>query len=39
MLSKGFKSDEVDGWLSYIRERIDFWQKKAKEAGVKSPYQ
>ena len=39
VLSKGFKSEEVDSWLSYIQERIDFWDKKAKEAGVKSPYQ
>ncbi len=39
MLSKGFKSEEVDSWFSYIQERIGYWEKKAKEAGVKSPFQ
>jgi TRAP-type transport system periplasmic protein len=39
MLSKGYKSAEIDGWISYIRERVGFWTAKAKEQGVKSPWQ
>ena len=38
MISKGFRSEEVDSWLKYLRERIDFWEKKAREQGIKSPY-
>jgi TRAP-type transport system periplasmic protein len=39
LMAKGFKSDEVDGWVSYIRERADFWEKKAKEEGIKPLWQ
>jgi TRAP-type C4-dicarboxylate transport system substrate-binding protein len=39
LISKGFKSDEIDGWINYIRERVDFWEKKAKEQGIKSLWQ
>jgi TRAP-type C4-dicarboxylate transport system substrate-binding protein len=39
LMSKGYKGDEIDGWISYIRERVDFWEKKAKEQGIKSVWQ
>ncbi len=39
LVSKGYKSDEIESWLSYIRERIEFWDKKAKEMRMQSPYQ
>ena len=39
LMSKGFKAGEIDGWISYIRERIGYWEKKAKEQGVKSLWQ
>jgi len=39
MLSKGYKSAEIDGWISYIRERVGFWTTKGKEQGIKSPWQ
>ena len=35
LMAKGFRSDEIDGWISCIRERVDFWEKKAKEQGTK----
>ncbi|HME45337.1 MAG TPA: TRAP transporter substrate-binding protein [Syntrophorhabdales bacterium] len=39
VLAKGFKSEEVDGWISYIRERVEFWEKKGKEQHVQSPFE
>lgn len=39
VLSKGFKPDEVDSWFTYIRERIAFWDKKAKDMPIRSPYE
>ncbi|HME45641.1 MAG TPA: TRAP transporter substrate-binding protein [Syntrophorhabdales bacterium] len=39
MASKGYKAEEVDSWIKYLRERINFWEQKAKDQGIKSPYQ
>lgn len=39
LMAKSFKSDEIDGWVNYIRERGDFWEKKAKEQGIKPLWQ
>jgi TRAP-type transport system periplasmic protein len=35
LVSKGFKAAEVDGWLSFIKERIEYW--KAQEKAQKIP--
>jgi TRAP-type C4-dicarboxylate transport system substrate-binding protein len=35
MGSKGYKNPEVEGWLSFIRERVDYW--KAQEKAKKIP--
>jgi TRAP-type C4-dicarboxylate transport system substrate-binding protein len=37
MVGKGYTEDEVKGWISYLRERIDFWTKKQIEYRIKSP--
>jgi TRAP-type transport system periplasmic protein len=37
MISKGFSEAEVRGWISYIKERIDFWTKKQIQYRLKSP--
>ena len=39
LAAKGFKPDEIEGRLSFIGERVGFWSAKAKEQGIKSPYQ
>jgi len=39
MISKGYKAAEVDGWISYIRERVAYWTSKSKEKGIKSAWQ
>lgn len=36
MVAKGYSREEVNGWISYIRERIDYWTKQQIEQGVKS---
>ena len=37
MVSKGYSKSEVEGWISYLRERIDFWTKKQIEYHITSP--
>ncbi|MGQ9824997.1 MAG: TRAP transporter substrate-binding protein DctP [Desulfotomaculales bacterium] len=36
MVSKGYSKEEVNSWISYVRERIDYWTKQQKEQGIKS---
>ena len=36
MVGKGYKKAEVTGWISYLRERIDFWTKKQMEYRIPS---
>jgi TRAP-type transport system periplasmic protein len=36
MVSKGYKEAEIDGWLTYTRERIEYWKKQEKEKGMPS---
>lgn len=38
MVSKGYKEAEVDGWLKYIRERIEYWHKEQKKRGIPAPF-
>lgn len=38
MTAKGFKAADVDGWLSFIRERIEYWKAEEKKRGVKAPF-
>jgi TRAP-type C4-dicarboxylate transport system substrate-binding protein len=38
MVSKGYKDTDVDGWLKYIKERIDYWHKEQKKRGLPSAF-
>jgi TRAP-type C4-dicarboxylate transport system substrate-binding protein len=38
MVSKGFKEAEVEGWISFIKERIAFWKAEEKKRGIASPF-
>jgi len=38
MTSKGFKPAEVDGWLKYINERIDYWKAQEKAKKIPTPF-
>jgi TRAP-type C4-dicarboxylate transport system substrate-binding protein len=36
MASAGHSEAEVQGWMSFIKERRDYWTKKQRELGIKS---
>jgi TRAP-type C4-dicarboxylate transport system substrate-binding protein len=38
MVAKGFKEAEVDGWISFIKERIAYWKAEEKKRGIASPF-
>lgn len=39
LVSKGYKAAEVDTWLNYIKERIDYWKAQEKTQKVPTAYQ
>jgi TRAP-type C4-dicarboxylate transport system substrate-binding protein len=38
MVSKGYKAGEVDGWLSFIAERIVYWKAQEKAKKIPTPF-
>jgi len=34
LISKGFKAAEIDSWLKYVDERIDYWEKQEKARKI-----
>lgn len=38
MVSKGFKGADVDSWVKYIRERIEYWKKEEKKRAIPTPF-
>jgi TRAP-type C4-dicarboxylate transport system substrate-binding protein len=38
MASKGFKEADVDTWLKYIKERIQYWTKEEQGKKIPSPF-
>ncbi len=38
LISKGFKAAEVDTWLSFINERIEYWKAQEKAQKVPTAY-
>ncbi len=39
MMSKGYKEQEIDGWLSFIRERTEYWKAQEKARKITSVYE
>ena len=39
LISKGFTAKEVDGWLSFIKERIEYWKGQEKAKKVPTAFQ
>ena len=39
LVSKGFKASEVDGWVSFIKERIEHWKAQEKAQKIPTAYQ
>jgi len=37
MVSKGYSEKTVNGWLKFLRDRIDYWTKKQISLYLKSP--
>ena len=38
MVSKGYKAAEVDSWISFIRERVDYWKGQEKAKNIPTAY-
>ncbi len=38
MVTKGYKRSDVEGWLQYIRDRIEYWTPKEKDENISSPF-
>ena len=38
MVAKGYKKSDVEGWINYIKSRIEYWAPKEKERGIPSPF-
>jgi TRAP-type transport system periplasmic protein len=39
LVSKGYTEKDADGFISYVRERIDHWRKIEKERKIPTPYE
>jgi TRAP-type C4-dicarboxylate transport system substrate-binding protein len=39
MASKGHTESEINGWLSYIKERIEYWRKQEKQRKIPAPFE
>lgn len=37
MVSSGYSEAEVKGWLTFLKDRIDYWTKKQESLFIKSP--
>lgn len=38
MVSKGYKAAEVDGWLKFVKERVEYWKGQEKSKNVATAY-
>jgi TRAP-type transport system periplasmic protein len=38
MVSKGYKTEEVDRWLAFIGERIGYWKAQEKAKKIPTPF-
>jgi len=39
LVSKGYTAKEVDSWIAFIKERIDYWKGQEKAQKIPTPYQ
>ena len=39
LTSKGYTAKEIDGWLSFIKERIEYWKGQEKAKNIPTAYQ
>ena len=38
MVAKGYKKTDVQGWIDYIKSRIEYWRAQEKQKGIKGPF-
>ena len=39
LVSKGYKAAEVDSWVTFIKERIEYWKAQEKAQKIPTAYQ
>ena len=39
LISKGYKAKEIDGWVSFVKERIEYWKGQEKAKNIPTAYQ
>ena len=39
LVSKGYKASEIDGWISFVKERIQYWKGQEKAKNIPTAYQ
>jgi TRAP-type C4-dicarboxylate transport system substrate-binding protein len=39
LVSKGYKEQEVDGWISFIKERTEYWKAQERARKIPSAYE
>ena len=39
LMAKGYTEKEIDSWLAFTKERIEYWKGMEKERKIPTPYQ
>jgi len=39
LISKGYKAADVDAWISYVKERIEYWKAQEKAKKIPTAYE
>ncbi len=39
LMSKGYSEKEIDSWLAFVKERIEYWKTQEKARKVPTPYE
>ena len=39
LISKGYKANEIDSWLSFVKERIEYWKGQEKAKKIPTAYE
>jgi len=38
LITKGYSAKEIDGWISYVKERIEYWKAQEKVKNIPTVY-
>jgi TRAP-type C4-dicarboxylate transport system substrate-binding protein len=38
MVEKGFKESDIEGWIKFIKERIEYWKKEERARKIPTPF-